>query len=151
MVNILVPWSIWDWKIPSIKGQLGVPLTVYLWYLLYSLEILGDNLPINTHYIGLSHDGVHPCLSPDSNSGTKSMGFHWHHLGTDLAIAAGHQHRINAAFLTSPTATSAEALVTCRFYKNGHSKNCRFFFRLVKKKATGKKKTDMTFHYNPES
>ena len=27
------------------KGQLGVPLTVYLWYLLYSLEILGDYNP----------------------------------------------------------------------------------------------------------
>ena len=37
----------------SIKGQLGVPLTVYPLYLLCSLGILGDNLPINTHYIGL--------------------------------------------------------------------------------------------------
>ncbi len=37
-----------------IKGQLGVPLTVYPWYLLCSLGILGDNLPINTHYIGLT-------------------------------------------------------------------------------------------------
>ena len=35
------------------KGQLGVPLTVYPWYLLCSLGILGNNLPINTHYIGL--------------------------------------------------------------------------------------------------
>ena len=33
-----------------IKGQWGVPLTVYPWYLLCSLGILGDNLPINTHY-----------------------------------------------------------------------------------------------------
>ena len=31
----------------------GVALTVYPWYLLCSLGILGDNLPINTHYIGL--------------------------------------------------------------------------------------------------
>ena len=34
------------------KGQLGVPLTVYPWYLLCSLGILGDNLPRNTH-VGL--------------------------------------------------------------------------------------------------
>ena len=27
------------------------------WYLLDSLGILGDNLPINTHYIGISHSG----------------------------------------------------------------------------------------------
>ena len=35
----------------SLKGQLGVPLTVYPGYLLCSLGILGDNLPINTHMI----------------------------------------------------------------------------------------------------
>ena len=35
----------------KIKGQLGVPLTRYPWYLLCSLGILGD-------YIGISHDGV---------------------------------------------------------------------------------------------
>ena len=35
----------------NVKGQWGVPLTVYPWYLLCSLGILGDNLPINTHYI----------------------------------------------------------------------------------------------------
>ena len=40
-------------KAACIKGQWGVPLTVYPWYLLCSLGILGDNLPINTHYIGL--------------------------------------------------------------------------------------------------
>ena len=28
-----------------LKGQLGVPLTVYPWYLLCSLEILGDYNP----------------------------------------------------------------------------------------------------------
>ena len=39
-------------KLETIKGQWGVPLTVYPWYLLCSLGILGDNLPINTHYIG---------------------------------------------------------------------------------------------------
>ena len=36
-------------KNPAFKGQWGVPLTVYPWYLLCSLGILGDNLPINTH------------------------------------------------------------------------------------------------------
>ena len=36
-------------KLDSLKGQWGVPLTVYPWYLLCSLGILGDNLPINTH------------------------------------------------------------------------------------------------------
>ena len=36
-----------------IKGQLGVPLAVYPWYLLCSLLILGDSNPIYTHYIGL--------------------------------------------------------------------------------------------------
>ena len=41
------------WLLVSVKGQWGVPLTVYPWYLLCSLGILGDNLPINTHYIGL--------------------------------------------------------------------------------------------------
>ena len=51
----------------------GVYLTVYPWYLLCSLGILGDNLPINTHYIyiyrpyiGISHRGtlvgVHPTM-----------------------------------------------------------------------------------------
>ena len=40
----------------GLKGQLGVPLTVYPWYPLYSLGILGDynpQIPTNTHYIGL--------------------------------------------------------------------------------------------------
>ena len=40
----------------SFKGQLGVPLTVYPWYLLCSLGILGFityNPAIDTHYIGL--------------------------------------------------------------------------------------------------
>ena len=36
-----------------LKGQLSVPLTVYPWYLVCSLGILGDYKPINTHYIGL--------------------------------------------------------------------------------------------------
>ena len=61
---------------PILKGQLDVPLTyVYLWYLLCSLGILGDNLPIHTHVIiGLSNRdfpifrgtvgiGVHPTIS----------------------------------------------------------------------------------------
>ena len=30
---------------PMVKGQLGVPLTVYPWYLLCSLGILGDYNP----------------------------------------------------------------------------------------------------------
>ena len=39
------------------------PLTVYPWYLLCSLGIIGDNLPMNTHYIyrasiGIYHDGI---------------------------------------------------------------------------------------------
>ncbi len=37
-------------QLAMVKGQLGIPLTVYPWYLLCSLGILGDNLPINTHY-----------------------------------------------------------------------------------------------------
>ena len=44
----------------NIKGQLGVPLTVYPWYLLCSLGILGDYNPwISTiyGYIGISHRG----------------------------------------------------------------------------------------------
>ena len=54
-----------------VKGQLGVPLTVYPWYLLRSLWILGLFDPINTHYIyrayiGISHRGtlvgVHPSV-----------------------------------------------------------------------------------------
>ena len=34
---------------PLIKGQLGVPMV----FIVFSDGILGDNLPINTHYIGL--------------------------------------------------------------------------------------------------
>ena len=45
-------WYPWDGTL-NIKGPWGVPITVYPWYLLCSLGILGDNLPINTHYIGL--------------------------------------------------------------------------------------------------
>ena len=45
-------WYPWDGTL-NIKGPWGVPVTVYPWYLLCSLGILGDNLPINTHYIGL--------------------------------------------------------------------------------------------------
>ena len=32
-------------QLPSLKGQLGVPLTVYPWYLVCSLGILGDYNP----------------------------------------------------------------------------------------------------------
>ena len=49
------------------KGQLGVPLTVYPWYFLCSLEILGiitHQHPLYRAYIGISHRGtlagVHP-------------------------------------------------------------------------------------------
>ena len=49
------------------KGQLGVPLTVYPWYLLCSLGIIVDYKPYN--HIGISHrgklPGVHPTI-PDS-------------------------------------------------------------------------------------
>ena len=44
------------WLQRKVKGQLGVPLT-YVYpggnYLFCSLGNLGDNLPINTLYIGL--------------------------------------------------------------------------------------------------
>ncbi len=48
----MIPWY------HNIKGQLGVPLTVYPWYLLCSLEIRGDlthKYPLNRAYIGISH------------------------------------------------------------------------------------------------
>ena len=51
-VKIQLP-STMDIPVAPVKGEWGVPLTVYPWYLLCSLGILGDNLPINTHYIGL--------------------------------------------------------------------------------------------------
>ena len=45
-----------------IKGQLGVPLTVHPWYLLFSLGILGDEkthkYPLDRAYIGISHRGT---------------------------------------------------------------------------------------------
>ncbi len=50
--------STWRTSQLSIKGQLGVPLTVYPWYLLCSLGILGDYNPLYRAYIGISHDGV---------------------------------------------------------------------------------------------
>ena len=41
--------SVWKPREWNIKEQLGVPLKAYPWYLLCSLGILGDHLPINTH------------------------------------------------------------------------------------------------------
>ena len=45
----------WSLQLGYIKGQLDVPLS-YVYYhgidIVYNLGILGDNLPINTHYIG---------------------------------------------------------------------------------------------------
>ena len=38
---------------PRFKGQLGVPLTVYPWYLSYSLGILGDYTHKYPRVIGL--------------------------------------------------------------------------------------------------
>ena len=39
-------WYIFKYQSkPILKGQLGVPLTVYSWYLLCSLGILGDYNP----------------------------------------------------------------------------------------------------------
>ena len=38
-------FSPYFWKHPYVKGQWGVPLTVYPWYLLCSLGILGDYNP----------------------------------------------------------------------------------------------------------
>jgi len=45
----------YQWIILVSMGQLGVPLTVYSWYLLCSLRILGDYNPYipTTHNIGL--------------------------------------------------------------------------------------------------
>ena len=55
---------IWLWiylvyfgNISSIKGQLGVPLTVYPWCLLRFVGILGDE---KTHKIPTQKKGVHP-------------------------------------------------------------------------------------------
>ena len=86
--SLLVPWIILvldgylcilpqlkgPTKTLTFKGQLGVPLTVYPWYLLCSLRILGDQnkIPIIWAYIGISHrgpplgSGLHPCLSPET-------------------------------------------------------------------------------------
>ncbi len=57
----------------TIKGQLGVPLTVYPWYLLCSLgflEIITHKYQLYRAYIGIFHRGtlvgVHPCLSPET-------------------------------------------------------------------------------------
>ena len=61
-----------DVQLGNVKGQLGVPLTVYPWYLLCSLGIQGF-LGIITHkyqlyraYIGIPHRGtligVHPTI-----------------------------------------------------------------------------------------
>ena len=57
---------------PKFKGRLEgcTPSNVPGWYLLCSLGILGDNLPINTHcfgrFLGISHRGtlvgVHPTI-----------------------------------------------------------------------------------------
>ena len=48
----------WEFQLSAnnrrfIQGQCTPNLRVLPWYLLCSLGIFGDNLPINTHYVGL--------------------------------------------------------------------------------------------------
>ena len=50
-----------SWWLCKIKGQLGVPLTVYPWSLLCSLGFLGiitHKYPLSRAYIGISHRGT---------------------------------------------------------------------------------------------
>ncbi len=76
------------------KGQWDVPLTAYPWYLLCSLGILGDNLPINTHnkrpYIGISHRGtlvgVHPTIPWQMELFHRAHWFSWHPRGFPIGF-----------------------------------------------------------------
>ena len=69
LLGVLLPEKT-DNVLQTFKGQLGVPLKVYPWYLLCSLGVLGDYNPIYTQhraYIGIFDRGtlvgVHPTIS----------------------------------------------------------------------------------------
>ena len=54
---------------PLIKGQLGVPMV----FIVFSDGILGDNLPINTHYIGLISISADPVVPGGARQRSRAL------------------------------------------------------------------------------